>query len=654
MSKKGTISVQTNDIFPIIKKWLYSEHDIFIRELVANATDAITKRASLARTLNQEIPTGKITVEVSKKDKTIKIHDNGLGMSEAEVEKYIAQLAFSGAQEFVEKMKDDKGDTQDIIGKFGLGFYSAFMVSNKVEVDSLSMNEGAKATHWECEGETDYIFDDSKKDSVGTTITLHVNTESEEFLSSYKLEETIRKFCEFMPEEIYVLDLDQEPAKNEDGTITPVAPRLINETTPLWKRDPKELKDEDYIGFFKKLYPMEQEPLFWIHLNVDHPFTLNGILYFPKVNMFKAPTQEKNIRLFCRQVFVSENVKNVIPEFLSLLKGAIDSPDIPLNVSRSSLQGDPNVRRISNYVVKKVAESLKILFNKDREKFETIWEDIGLFVKYGCISDDKFDELMRARVIFPSSGEKMLTLDEYQEGVNPEYKEKIDKTVLYYEKANYNESLLNQLKEEKVFALSMDDHIDPHFMQHVEFKKLEKDKSEYKFSTVESELSNILGSENTNEEDIKIKEFFEQIILGKVSAPKADTDSDKETKSEMPNPLDGAQKEIQIEKLKNVTSPAYLKVDESMKRFAKMSQSMGGGAASFPVKKTLVINPNNPLIQNAYKMYTSGKNVELAKKIAHHVEDLANIGSEGLGQENKDNFIQRSQDIIKELSALAL
>lgn len=364
--RKGQIKVSTGDIFPIIKKWLYSEHDIFLRELVANATDAITKRGALGRTQNQSIPVGKIEITTNKTNKTIKITDNGLGMSESDVEKYIAQLAFSGAEEFVQKMKDSGEKTDDIIGKFGLGFYSVFMVSKKVEVDSLSMEEGAHATKWTCNGETDYTFSDSDKTDVGTTITLHINDENTEFLDDWKVSSTLRKFCDFMPVQITVIDEEAKATEKEvDGKKEMVAPEAtkINETEPLWKRDPKDIKEDEYKEFYRKLFPMDQDPLFWVHLKVDHPFTLQGILYFPKINPNK-PVHEHNIKLFCKQVFVSDNVKDIIPEFLGLLKGAMDSTDIPLNVSRSSLQGDPNIKKISNYIVKKVADALKVFCKK--------------------------------------------------------------------------------------------------------------------------------------------------------------------------------------------------------------------------------------------------------------------------------------------------
>jgi molecular chaperone HtpG len=657
-TRQGEISVSTADIFPIIKKWLYSEHDIFLRELVANATDAITKRSTLGRSLNTELPEGQILVQVDKENKKIIISDNGVGMSEEEVEKYIAQLAFSGAEDFVNKMKDAGADAKDanrddIIGKFGLGFYSAFMVADKVEIDTLSMNEGAKASNWICEGSTTYEFNDSKKTEIGTTITLHVNDDGLEFLDQHKVTATLGKFCDFMPYSIKVDDLNwkaPEPTKDKDGNIEVVAkpePTLVNDAKPLWKQDPKTLKDEDYINFFRKLYPMEQEPLFWIHLKVDHPFTLEGILYFPKINPNK-PFNESNIRLFCKQVFVSDNVKNIIPEFLSLLKGVIDSNDIPLNVSRSSLQGDPNVRRISNYIVKKVGEALKKLFKTDRPKFEAIWQDIGLFVKYGIISEPKFDEIMRSMTVFTDSEGNYKTLSEYKESIPEAMKEKMGDKIIYFEKGKSDISLRKQLLDEGIHSIETEDHIDPHFMQHVESNT--KDDLVAAFTSVDSAIGEILASGNATEEDMKIKDFF-----GKVLSPE-DANPKKDDKGEpLPNP-DAMQ--IEIQKLSNVEIPAFFKVDEQMKRFAKMAQNMGGGMANpFPLKKILVINPNNSLIQNAMKLWEKGEKdsgQDLAKKICHHVEDLANISSEGLKDEDRQIFVSRSQDLIKELSSLAL
>lgn len=623
--KKGTISVQTADIFPIIKKWLYSEHDIFLRELVSNATDAITKRATLARTHNVELPTGQIKVTVDKAANKITIRDNGVGMTEEEVEKYIAQLAFSGAEEFVQNMKE-AGENADIIGKFGLGFYSAFMVADKVEVESLSWQEGSTATKWTCAGDVDYTFSASSKKEVGTDITLHINKESEEFLGVFKVLDTLRKFCDFMPYTIEVIDA--EIRKDKDGNIEEQKTYQVNETEPLWRKDPKEITDEQYVEFYKKLYPMEADPLFWLHLKVDHPFTLEGILYFPKINP-KMPFNEKNIRLYSKQVFVSDNVKNVVPEFLSLLKGVIDSTDIPLNVSRSSLQGDPNVKKISNYVIKKVAESLKKLFNNDRPKYETIWQDTGIFIKYGCVSDTKFDELMRERVIFKNNEDKYLTLPEYKESIPETMKEKMGDKILYFEKEKADANITKQLADVGLSAVELDDHIDPHFMQHSEMKAVGEQKVQ--FVSVDSEIANLIESETTNEDDMKVKDLFQRVLVG-------------DKKDEDPSKID-----LEIQKMSNATTPAYFKVDEQMKRFAKMSQSMGQTAA-FPLKKTLVINPANPLIQNAFKLSQNGNNEQLAENIIRYVEDLATISSEGLTVESKEGFINRSQNLLQELT----
>lgn len=632
----GKITVQTNDIFPIIKKWLYSEHDIFLRELVANATDAITKRATLSRNANLEIPTGKITVSVSNNQKTITITDNGLGMTEAEIEKYLAQLAFSGAEEFVKKLKDEGNKpSTDIIGKFGLGFYSAFMVAKKVEVESLSMQEGAKPTKWVCEGETEYTFEESTKSEVGTTITLHINEESEEFLNAWKVSSTLKKFCDFMPYEISVANADMSEEKDQPG--------IVNETHPIWKKDPSTLTDDDYKTFYSKMFPMDPTPLFWIHLKVDHPFTLEGVLFFPKMNPNK-PFNESNIRLYNKQVFVSNQVKDIVPEFLSLLKGCIDSSDIPLNVSRSSLQGDPNIKKISNYVIKKVAESLKKLFNNDRARFETIWEDIALFMKYGCISDNKFDEMMRPMVIYKTDDQKFRTLKEIKESYPAEYKEKLTDKILYFEKGKSDPVVRKQLTTSGVHSIETESYIDPHFMQHVEMTKVGEDA--YKFASIDSEIQNVLQSDVVDESDIKVKELFQKILIGD-GATKSEAEHDAQEVNHH------ALQDIEVVRTKNSTSVAYFKIDEQLKRLNQMAKSMGNDSM-FPMKKTLVINPANPLIQNALKLHEKGHKNDLVKKICHHVEDLAHISSEGLRLEEREAFVTRTQDLIEELTNLAL
>ena len=611
-TRKGSISVKTNDIFPIIKKWLYSEHDIFIRELVSNACDAITKRGTLARSQGHEIPDGKVQITVNKEARTIVIEDNGLGMNESEVEKYIAQLAFSGAEEFVKKMKDMGNTTakDEIIGKFGLGFYSAFMVAEKVEVESLSMVPGSVPTKWTCLGDTDYEFSDSDKAEIGTKITLFIGSDGEEFLDSWKLKETLNHYCDFMPYQIYLRE------------------ELINDVAPIWKKDPTTLKDEDYKEFYKKMFPMEQEPLFWLHLNVDHPFTLQGVLFFPKLNPNK-PMQENGIKLYSKQVFVSDNVKNVVPDFLGLLKGAIDSVDIPLNVSRSALQGDPNVKKISNYIIKKVAESLKKLFNNDRERFEKAWEDIGLFVKYGCMQDEKFDEAMRKFVLFKNTDGKLVTLEEYQASIPDSYKEKLKDKYVYFEKNLSDESLRKQLHSEDIQVLETDQYIDPHFMQHSEMKKVGE--QSFKFAAIDTEVENLLDTAQTTPEDMKVKDFFQQVLVG----------DNKDLESKL---------EVDVKNLKNASSSAYFKVDENMKRFQQMTKSMGQTAFAMPIKKTLVVNPRNTLIQNAFKIWEKGEKKELAEKICYHVQDLASLSSEGLTSEEKEKFVNRSQSLVQELS----
>ncbi|MFL5783737.1 MAG: molecular chaperone HtpG [Bacteriovoracaceae bacterium] len=615
--RKGSISVKTNDIFPIIKKWLYSEHDIFIRELVSNACDAITKRSTFARAQGHETPEGQVSIVVDKPNRLITISDNGVGMTEQEVEKYIAQLAFSGAEEFVQKMKEmGNTDTKnDIIGKFGLGFYSSFMVAEKVEVESLSWAPGSAPTKWTCHGDTDYEFSESDKKEVGTTIRLFISNDGEEFLDLWKMKETLTRYCDFMPYKITIKNAEDAEAGEQ-----------INETHPLWKKDPATLKDEDYKEFYRKMFPYDEEPLFWLHLNVDHPFTLQGVLFFPKLNRNK-PLQENGIKLYSKQVFVSDNVKNVVPDFLGLLKGAIDSVDIPLNVSRSALQGDPNVKKISNYIIKKVAESLKKLFNTDRERYNQVWDDIGLFVKYGCMQDTKFDEVMRKFALFRNTDGKLVTLEEYQAAIPETYKEKLKNKYITFDKTTGDESLRKQLHAEGVQVLEIDNYIDPHFTQHAEMKKIGEE--EYKFVSIDTEVENLLQSGETTADDIKVKEFFEKVLVN---------DSTKAT-------LD-----VDVKSLKGSTSSAYFKIDEQMKRFREMTKSMGNTAFALPIKKTLVVNPQNPLVKNALKIWEKGEKKELAEKIAWYVQDLASLSSEGLTPEEKEKFVGRSQNLVQELS----
>ena len=621
MERKGRISVQTTDIFPIIKKWLYSEHDVFLRELAANAADAITKRAALARTHNVEVPPGRIEVGIDKGKKTLWIEDNGLGMTAEEVEKYIARLAFSGAEEFVRKMESEKEKGGDIIGKFGLGFYSAFMVADKVEVESLGWEEGAAPCKWSCEGDTEYAFSDSPRGEVGTRVTLHVNGESGEFLDDWRVVEILRKFCGFMPYPIEVL----KSAPPEDGKGD--TRWKVNEVAPLWRRAPSEVKDEEYKEFYRTLFPVDREPLFWLHLKVDHPFTLEGILYFPKI-VPKMSFQEKNIRLYNKQVFVSDNVKSVIPDFLSLLKGVIDSTDIPLNVSRSSLQGDPNIGKISNYIVKKVSESLGKLFAKDRGRYEEIWGDIGLFVKYGCVSDGKFDDSMRGRVVFKGSDGGWATMEELRSRVPDALREKLGDKILYFEKGHGDWGLLEQARELGVPVVEVDDHIDPHFLQHCEVREVGGRKET--FSSLDSEISRIAGEDAVGGDDVKVRELFEKVLGGKGDPS-------------------GQGMEVEVRKFKTGTSPAFFKVDERMRRLSRMAESMGQ-ESTFPVKRTLVVNPNGPLIRNILGLHEKGGRESLVEKLCHHVGDLASISGQGLEDGERDAFIRRTQDLMQELT----
>ncbi len=647
--RKGEIRVETQNIFPIIKKWLYSEHDIFLRELVSNACDAITKRAALGRGQNVEIPEGEVSVIIDSKNNLIRIVDNGVGMSEEEVEKYIANLAFSGAEEFAKKMEEFKStdvSREDIIGKFGLGFYSAFMVSDKVEVDTLSMNKGATAVKWTCSGDTEYEFDKGERAEVGTTITLHINEESKDFLEAGKTRTVLSRYCDFMAYPIVFRDLVAEKteaeteAKNkkdaeEKGNeyITPEKSiDKINDEEPLWKKAPSELKDEDYKKFFNKLFPMDPEPLFWIHLNIDHPFELQGILYFPKLNPAK-PMNEANIKLYCKQVFVSDNIKHIVPDFLGLLKGVIDSTDIPLNVSRSSLQGDPNVKKISNYIVKKVAESLKKLYKTDREKFEAIWPDISLFVKYGSVSDPKFDDLMRPYTLLKASNEKLYTFEEYEDSIPEAFKEKLKGKILSFQKDAPNATLIAELESEGLNSVELDELIDPHYTQHVEFNK--KNDKEYKFAPIDEEAQNLLGSTEESEENTSLKNFFFDIMGLKKE------EENKEQDVERPS-------------LKENGPSAYYKLDHQMKRFSQMASQFGNPNMAMPVKKTLVVNPNHPLIKNAFKLWQTDDKKDLAKKLGQHVQDLAGLSSEDLDPKEKDAIVRRSQEIISELSNFAL
>ncbi len=477
MQEKGTISIHTENIFPIIKKFLYSDNEIFLRELVANAVDATQKikRLSSLGEYNGDLGDLRVSVAFDEKKKTITISDNGLGMTAEEIKKYINQVAFSGATEFVEKFKDAK-DANEIIGKFGLGFYSAFMVADQVEIQTLSFKDASEPARWVCDGSTEFEISPGSRTSRGTDIILHINKESKEFLDKAKLAEILDKYCKFLPIPVQFGTKSESIPDGEDKDGKPQyksveVDNIINNTSPIWTKSPSELKDEDYLAFYKELYPFSEDPLFWIHLNVDYPFNLTGVLYFPKVkNEFEI--QRNKIKLFSRQVFITDEVKDVVPEFLMLLHGIIDSPDIPLNVSRSFLQADSAVKKINSYITKKVADKLASLFKNDRKSYEEKWNDIGLFVKYGMISEEKFYEKGKDFVLLGNTQNKYFTLDEYKEKVKSAQTDKDENLVyLYATDADKQDTFIQSANKKGYDVLLMNSPIDTHFISQMEQKQ---------------------------------------------------------------------------------------------------------------------------------------------------------------------------------------
>ena len=477
MQEKGTISIHTENIFPIIKKFLYSDNEIFLRELVANATDAIqkAKRLSSLGDYKGDLPEALIEVKLDAEAKTITVSDNGVGMTADEIKKYINQIAFSGATEFVEKFKEAK-DANEIIGKFGLGFYSAFMVADRVEINTLSYQEGADSARWDCDGSTEFEITAGTRETVGTDIILHINEESKEFLEQHKLQQILDKHCRFLPTPVkFGTRTEQEPdGEDEEGKPkykSVEVDNIVNNTTPIWTKSPSELKDEDYLNFYRELYPMTEDPLFWIHLNVDYPFNLTGVLYFPKLKDDFSMMQQNKIKLFSRQVFITDEVKEIVPEFLMLLHGVIDSPDIPLNVSRSFLQSDGNVKKINTYITKKVADKLGELFKNDREGYQQKWSDIGLFVKYGMVTDEKFYDKAKDYALLENVKSEYYTLDEYKEKVASVQTDKEEQLVYLYANEPDKQNFHIQAAEKKGYdTLLMNSPIDNHFVGFLEHK----------------------------------------------------------------------------------------------------------------------------------------------------------------------------------------
>ena len=622
MAKSGSLSINSENIFPIIKKWLYSDHDIFYRELVSNGCDAITKLKKLALMGEYETSddeTYKVQVTVNPKEKTIRIEDNGLGMTEDEVDEYINQIAFSGAQDFLNKYKD-KANEDQIIGHFGLGFYSAFMVADKVTIDTLSYKQDAKPVHWESEGGTEFDMKEGTKEGHGTVITLYLNEDSAEFANEYRAREILDKYCAFMPVEIYLNEtVEVSPAKEKYKIARRPVP--VNDTNPLWNKHPNECTDEEYKEFYRKVFQDFKEPLFWIHLNMDYPFNLKGILYFPKINM-EYESIEGKIKLYNNQVFIADNIKEVIPEFLMLLKGVIDCPDLPLNVSRSALQNDGFVKKISDYITKKVADKLSGMCKTDRENYEKYWDDINPFIKFGCLKDEKFDEKMKDYILYKNLDGKYLTLADCLE----ENKEKHENKIFYVTDEKEQSQYINMFKEAGIDAVILPNPIDSPFMQHVEQKN-----EGLKFLRIDADVNETFkDSEETDE------------------AAKEQEKKDAETLAEVFKKAIGNDKlNVKVEKLKNEGLASMITVSEESRRMQdmmKMYSMYGGGADMFPAEETLVLNANNGLV----KYVLNNKDGEKTPMLCEQLYDLAKLAHGSLSPERMTKFIARSSEIMKE------
>ena len=663
MSKEhGNLSINSQNIFPIIKKWMYSDHDIFYRELVSNACDAITKLKKLSMIGEYEAPDDidyKVEIKLSAKDKTIKIIDNGIGMTKEEVDEYINQIAFSGAEAFLEKYKDKANDYQ-IIGHFGLGFYSAFMVADQVTIDTLSFKDGAESVHWSCDGGTEYDISEGTKTTPGTEITLYLNEDSYEFANEYKAKEVLDKYCSFMPVPIFVTNEDAgeqteeipeeevtekdtvldtfikdavtEEVEKEDGTKETVEkvpakkmakivkrPVAINDIHPLWTKHPNECSDEDYKEFYRKVFHDYKEPLFWIHLNMDYPFNLKGILYFPKINT-EYESIEGTIKLYNNQVFVADNIKEVIPEFLLLLKGVIDCPDLPLNVSRSALQNDGFVKKISDYITKKVADKLSGMCKTDKENYEKYWDDINPFIKFGCLKDEKFAEKMNDYIIFKNLDGKYLTLKECLE----ENKEKHENTVFYVTDEVEQSQYINMFKNEGIDAVILTHNIDQPFITNMESKN-----ENLKFKRIDADLSDSFKEETSKDE---LKDMTEKL---------SKTFKDALGKENLT---------VNVEKLKDASISSMITLSEESRRMQDMMK-MYGMAGMDPNMfgaegQTLVLNANNDLVKYVAE-HTDGENTKI---ICEQLYDLAMLSHAPLSPEQMTGFIARSNKIMELLA----
>ena len=647
--KKGSLSINSDNIFPIIKKWLYSDHDIFIREVVSNACDAVTKLRKLALIGEyEESDDNKYRIDViaSPNDKTLTFIDNGIGMTAEEVNEYINQIAFSGASDFLEKYKDKANDDQ-IIGHFGLGFYSTFMVADRVTINTLSYKEDAEPVFWECDGGTEYTMSTGDRDVHGTEITLYLNEDSYEFANEYRVKEVLEKYCSFMPEEIFFTNADTakettddtvegETATEEtDATTTETstddtsadsaeqteakeepAEKPINDIHPLWTKHPNECSDEEYKEFYRKVFLDFKEPLFWIHLNMDYPFNLKGILYFPKFNS-EYDTLEGTIKLYNNQVFIADNIKEVIPEFLLLLKGVIDCPDLPLNVSRSALQNDGFVKKISDYITKKVADKLSGMFKTERETYESYWDDLSPFIKFGCLKDDKFDDKMKDYILYKNIDGKYLTLSEYLEAG----KEKYENTVFYTDDEKVQSQYINMFKEQGIDAVVLTHNIDTPFITHTEQKN-----EGVKFTRIDSDITNTfkedIPEEELKETTDKLSEIFKKALS-----------NDKLT--------------VKVEKLKNADISSMITLPEETRRMQDMMKMYSMGGAMDPSmfggdSQTLVLNANNHLVQYVLDN-PEGEHTSL---ICEQLYDLAMLAHAPLDAEAMTKFIARSNQLL--------
>ena len=625
VKEKGNISIHTENIFPIIKKFLYSDHEIFLRELVSNAVDATQKLKKLSSIGEFSGELGDLTIEVKfdKKKKTITVSDKGIGMTGEEIKKYINQIAFSGATEFVEKFKD-KGDAKDIIGRFGLGFYSAFMVADKVEIISRSYQASENdAAHWECDGSTEFELIDTTKKERGSDVILHINSDSEEFLDEFRIKGILEKYCKFLPVEVKfgtkedsVEDGVDSEGKPKYKTVT--SDRIINNPSPLWTKSPKELKDEDYLKFYKELYPFTEDPLFWIHLNVDYPFNLTGILYFPKVkNDFEI--QKNKIQLYSRQVFITDEVKDVVPDFLMMLHGILDSPDIPLNVSRSYLQSDANVKKISQHITKKVADKLSDLFKKDRKDFEKKWDDINIFVKYGIISDEKFYDRAKEFSLLKNVDDQYFTFEEYREKVKVNQTDKEGQVIyLYASNKGKQDSYIQAAKVKGYDVLILDGVLDSHFINTLE-QKLEKTH----IKRVDSDTADKLIEKDQKSESVLSSDEQEQV------------------KGIFEKAINNKNMTLAVEAMSPDELPVVITMSEFMRRMKDMAKLGGGGygfMGTMPDNYNVSINGNHTIVQKILKAETEDQKTTLAKQ----AYDLALLSQNMLTGSDLTNFIKRS------------